>query len=86
MPVTHPQLQQILHELDEASSRARQLAERNADRTFSTRPSATAWSAAEAMAHLALTARGMLAPIDGALEAERAIERVRPAGDSGLAP
>lgn len=65
--VPHPQLQQLLRELDEASARARRLVESYDDRAFGAKSSATSWSAAEAVAHLTLTGRNMIAAIDRAL-------------------
>lgn len=53
--VTHPQLVQLLRELDATSAHATRLADAHDDRAFSTKPSPDAWSAAEAIAHLTIT-------------------------------
>lgn len=67
MTVTHKQLQQLLRELDDASARITALAEAHDDRVFNMQPAAGAWSAAEVIAHLTLTGRGMLPAIEQAI-------------------
>jgi hypothetical protein len=63
----HPQLCDILRELDAATARARHVAEGVDEATFSRRPEASAWSAAECVEHLSLTTRAFLPLIDAAL-------------------
>lgn len=67
MPVTHPQLQQLLRELDDASAQITAMVEAHDDRVFNTQPAAGAWSAAQAIAHLTLTNREMVGGISRSL-------------------
>jgi hypothetical protein len=68
----HPQLMNLLGQLDAATSRATDLANRDDERAFHRRPPSGGWSAAECIAHLTLTNNGMLPPIDAALAAAHA--------------
>jgi hypothetical protein len=70
----HPQLEVIAGEIRRASSRLDRLVTGLSPEEWSTRPGAGEWSAAECVAHLNLTADGMLPGIRTAveeLEAER---------------
>ena len=68
----HPQIVELLRQLESASVSASELTTRADDRTFGRRPRSGGWSAAECIAHLTLTTEGMLPRIDAALERSRA--------------
>ena len=68
--LTHPQLAQLVRELEAASAHAKRLAASADDRTFATKPAPAAWSAAECLAHLTITSRSMLPEIDRAIGSE----------------
>ena len=68
-PVTHPQLVELLKELDATSAHATRLVESHDDRAFGAKPGNNSWSAAEAIAHLTITNQRMVAEIQGALVA-----------------
>ena len=62
-PVTHPQLTQLLRELDATSAHATKLVESNDDRRFHAKPAPQSWSAAEAIAHLTISNKEVVAEI-----------------------
>jgi hypothetical protein len=66
-PVPHPQLEALARELDEATNRARTLADRLSEKDLHRRPLPMSWSAAECLAHLNLTSERMLPRIEQAL-------------------
>lgn len=63
----HPQLAEIIRQLDEASELARQLAEKLDDNQLRQRPRPDKWSVAECLVHLSLSSEAELVVIDGAL-------------------
>jgi hypothetical protein len=66
-PVTHPQLVQLVRELEATSAHATRLVESHDDRTFSAKPAPNSWSAAEAIAHLTITNQRTIEEIERAL-------------------
>ena len=64
----HPQLEAIAGEIRRASSRLDRLVTGLSPEEWSARPGAGEWSAAECVAHLNLTADGMLPGLRGALD------------------
>jgi len=67
--VTHPQLVELVRELDATTQRATRLVESHDDRAFSAKPGPTAWSACEAIAHLTISNKHVVAEINRALDA-----------------
>lgn len=65
--MSHPQLDDLARQLDEATARARHLSAGTAAAAFSIRPSPNAWSAAECLAHLNTTTAAYLPLLDAAL-------------------
>lgn len=65
--VTHPQLVQLITELDATSAHATQLIGSYDDRALSKKPAPTSWSAAEAIAHLTITNQRTVVEIERAL-------------------
>lgn len=66
MDSLHPQLAEILRELDAVVTRVQRLAQETDDREFSARPREGAWSIAECLTHLNLTTQAYLPLIDEA--------------------
>lgn len=66
MPL-HPQLEDVRHDLDEATSRAKKLAASLGGSAFARRPDENNWSPAECLVHLNLTTKAFLPLIDAAL-------------------
>src|SRR5262245_35625076 len=64
---THPQLCELIRELDATTAHARRLVESHDDRAFSAKPAPGSWSAAEAIGHLTITNRHMVERIERAL-------------------
>jgi hypothetical protein len=65
--VTHPQLIEILKELDATSAHATRLVESHDDHAFGRKPGPKSWSAAEAIAHLTISNERVVAEIQQAL-------------------
>lgn len=63
----HPQLAEIIRQLDEASGAARQLAGHLDPNQLLQRPRPDKWSVAECLVHLSLSSEAELVVIDGAL-------------------
>jgi len=76
MPLTHPQLQNILRELEATSAHASRLIEAHDDRAFNARPRPESWSAIEAIAHLTISNKSLL----------EEMERVLATGDRSAVP
>jgi hypothetical protein len=65
--MSHPQLDDLSRQLDEATARAERLVAGVDVRRFSARPAPNAWSAAECLAHLNITTGAYLPVFDKAL-------------------
>jgi hypothetical protein len=67
----HPQLDAVRRELEDATARARRLADQASDDEWQRRPGEGRWSMGECIAHLSLTAEIMLPAIRSALAGAR---------------
>ena len=77
-PVTHPQLVQLMDELDATSAHATRLVESHDDRAFNAKPAPNSWSAAEAISHLTITNRQTVAEIERVLTTQQGAGRSAP--------
>ena len=69
-PVTHPQLAELIRELDATTEHATRLVESNDDRRFSAKPGPASWSAAEAIAHLTISNQRVVEEINRVLASD----------------
>ncbi|HXY29872.1 MAG TPA: DinB family protein [Gemmatimonadaceae bacterium] len=67
----HPQIAELVRQLDSATVHARAIATPASDAAFHQRPPSGGWSAAECVAHLSLTTQALLPLIDAALASGR---------------